>query len=201
MRGSSDQVRARYGAVADEYIERLGRLEQMSPTDRATIETWAREANGPVLDAGCGPGHWTKAIHDLGIEVEGIDAVPEFIASASARFPDVEFQLGDLADLAFETGRLAGILAWYSLIHVEPAEFRAVLAELARCLRPGGTLLLGFFVGDGIERFDHAVAAAYRWPLDDVSRALDGAGFVSLGSRIRHDPGARPHGEVLAWRR
>ena len=201
MRASSERACARYGAVADEYIERLGHLEQMSPIDRATIETWAFEACGPLLDAGCGPGHWTKAIHDLGIEIEGIDAVPELIASASSRFPDVGFQLGDLEDLAFETGRFAGILAWYSLIHFEPPEFRAVLSELARCLRPGATLVLGFFVGDRLEQFDHAVTAAYRWPLDDVARALDSAGFVLLGSRTRHDPGAQPHGEVLARRR
>ncbi|MBD1544477.1 hypothetical protein G9E11_19985 [Arthrobacter sp. IA7] len=53
-------------------------------------------------------------------------------------------------------GHLAGILAWYSLIHFEPAELPLILGEFARCVKPGGSVLLGFFDGPAGEPFPHA---------------------------------------------
>ena len=84
---------------------------------------------GPVLDVGCGPGHWTALLHRLGVEVTGVDVVPEFLVHARATHPDVRYRRGSMTDLGAPEGSLAGILAWYSTIHLLPADLPSVLAE------------------------------------------------------------------------
>ncbi len=67
-----------------------------------------------------------------------------------------------------------GLLSWYSVIHHEPSTIQVPLIEFARVLRPGGGLLNGFFQCQAIEKFDHAVLDAYRWPVTGLSRELNG---------------------------
>lgn len=54
-----------------------------------------------------------------------------------------------------------------------------------------------------IERFDHSVIGAYRWPVAELSRELDVAGFEVFETHTR--TGAterpRPHGAIVARRR
>nr|WP_246286040.1 class I SAM-dependent methyltransferase [Microbacterium pseudoresistens] len=176
----------------------LGDIDAMSPRDRALIADWAARIDGRILDAGCGPGHWTAYLRGLGADIEGVDLVPEFIASARARFPDTAFQRGALETLPVDTGALAGLLSWYSLIHVEPARMPTTLHEFARCLAPGGSLLLGFFEGPRTEPFDHAVTTAYFWPVDAMRRLLRNEGFEIVDVVTRSDPGSRPHAAIEA---
>jgi hypothetical protein len=51
----------------------------------------------------------------------------------------------DLADAS-----AAGLLAWFSLIHVPDDEVPAVFAHFRRVLRPGGPLLLGCYVATSL---------------------------------------------------
>ena len=60
---------------------------------------------------------------------------------------------------------VGGVLAWYSLIHCEPGKIQAFHQEFARALRPGSDLLLGFFEGPMVKKFEHTVVAAHRWPV------------------------------------
>ena len=46
-----------------------GPLAEMAPQDREILASWAQEITGPVIDAGCGPGHWTAFLHERGIAV------------------------------------------------------------------------------------------------------------------------------------
>ncbi|MGM7678132.1 class I SAM-dependent methyltransferase [Microbacterium sp. A94] len=193
-----EKVRSSYGARADEYTEYLGSVEAMAAEDRRVISEWAATIRGRALDAGSGPGHWTAFLRDHGVEVEGLDLVPEFVGRAAARFPDLLFRVGDLESLPVEDGSLGGILSWYSLIHTEPERVPSIIGEFARCLHPGGTLLLGFFEGPRIEPFDHAVVTAYFWPVDALKKELARAGFEILATHARTDQGSRPHGAILA---
>ena len=115
-----DVVRDAYAKRAPEYVEALGSIQNMSPQDVALISEWGRMVNGPVLDAGSGPGHWTDLLRTLKCEVVGLDMVPEFIEIAKNRFPSTNFVLGDLSNLPLKASSLGGILAWYSLIHLRP---------------------------------------------------------------------------------
>lgn len=190
-----------YDTRAAEYADLLGTMASVHPSDRALFDAWSEGLTGEVLDAGCGPGHWTAHLHDRGIEAWGMDASTTFIEHARATHPSLHFEVGDLHRLPVSDGALAGILAWYSVIHLPPAELPAVITELHRAVRPGGGLLLGFFIGPRIAPFDHAVTTAYAWPLEEMTRLLGAAGFTVVETHSRTSPDHRPHGAVTARRR
>ena len=45
-----------------------------------------------ILDLGCGTGDLAKQIQEQGAEVIGIDASPDMIAKAKAKYPDLDFR-------------------------------------------------------------------------------------------------------------
>jgi len=197
---STPDVEAAYARRAAEYAEQLGTMTAVHPADEHLVTTWARGLDGPVLDAGCGPGHWTAHLAARGVDVRGLDRVPAFVEHARAAHPGVAFEVGDLEALPHGDGSLAGVLAWYSLVHHEPTAIGHALDEAVRVLRPGGGLLVGFFVGDEVEPFDHAVVTAWRWRPDALARAVRDSGLtvVEVHTRTGTPTGPRPHGALLA---
>lgn len=199
-RTSLDAVRAAYAARSADYIALLGRIEDAAPSDRDFVLSWASGLRGPVLDVGCGPGQWTHFLSTARVDTEGLDPVPEFVDSARANYPSNRYRVGRAEYLGVADGALAGVLAWYSLIHTEPAHIDAPLAEFARCIAPGGGLAIGFCTGPRLEPFDHAVVTAYYWPIDLLASKVEDAGFTVTRTVSRADPGARAHGALLATR-
>jgi SAM-dependent methyltransferase len=191
-------VTGAYDARAAEYAEVLGTMAAVHPEDRALVEAWAASCTGTIVDAGCGPGHWTAHLAGLGHEVVGIDGAPSFVAHAGRTAPGIDFRVGDLDRLPLPDRSVGGVLSWYSLIHHGPERIGVPVAEIARVLRPGGRLLVGFFEGAEMEPFDHAVTTAHRWPVAAMERVLVAAGFVVEGSVRRAEAGQRPHGAVSA---
>ncbi len=198
---SVDRVREAYSARADDYRDAVGSIEHAARHDRDHLLAWARGVEGPVLDVGCGPGQWTSFLHHEGIDVEGLDPVDAFIADARTRYPSARYRTGYAEDLGVADGSVGGILAWFSLIHTEPRLLGVPLAEFARCLRAGGTLVLGFFVGPDHEPFDHAITTAYTWSVDGLGQRVGEVGLTVVEVRTRTDPGARPVGVLVAERR
>ena len=203
---TDDEVLHAYGARAAEYESLLGSVKDMAELDRRRIERWAGGLGGPgltgpVLDAGRGPGHWTHFLQGQGLDISGVDLVPEFIRSARARFPEVRFRVASIRALDLPDGHHAGVLAWYSLIHFAPTQLPPVLTEFRRILQPQGRLLVGFFEGESGESFDHAVTTAYYWSMDGMSAMLRAAGFEVLDVETRHDPRRRPHAAIAAFAR
>ena len=195
-----ERVRNDYAARAGEYIALLGSIEAAASEDRALVSSWAQGIDGLVVDVGCGPGQWTSFLHEAGVDVMGIDPVGAFIESARSAYPHADFRLGRAEDLDVPDASVGGVLAWYSLIHTEPELLDLALNEFARVLRPGGSLLLGFFVGAERAPFEHAVTPAYLWPVSLLAHAVERAGFVVTSTEERTDPGARPHGAITAQR-
>ena len=195
------QVLQAYAARAAEYTAVLGAVDAMHELDRYRIERWAERISGRVIDAGCGPGHWTDFLHQRGLDVEGVDLVPEFIEGARTRFPQVSFRVSSLRALDVADGSLNGLLAWYSLVHLDPEELPVILSEVARALAPQGHLLVGFFDGPSAEPFEHAITTAYYWSVDQMSEMLHSAGFEILDVETRQDPGKRAHAAISATAR
>jgi SAM-dependent methyltransferase len=194
-----EQIRDAYSAVAGLYIELIGTLEQCKAEDLAFIGRHLSIQPGKVLDLGCGPGHLTEYLRSLGVDAAGIDLVPEFIAHAKAAHPHGRYELGSLASLDVESRSIAGILAWFSLIHLPPPDLDGVLAEFRRVMAPAGALVVGFFDGDEVAAFDHKVVTAYRWPADELSARLSRAGFTEVDRETRPSDGThRPYAAISA---
>ena len=197
---SSRDVRQAYSSLAQQYIDLLGSVEIVHPDDLRLIQRHLGRLSGPVLDLGCGPGHLTSALYSSGCEVTGIDLVPEFITHARRTYPEVPFELGSLTELAHPDASVAGVLVWYSLIHLEPGQLDGVLAGIRRLLFPGGALVVGFFEGSVCEPFEHEVTTAYRWPVDEMAGRLASAGLAEVERSQRPQEGQRRPHAVLAAR-
>jgi ubiquinone/menaquinone biosynthesis C-methylase UbiE len=94
-----------------------------------------------ILDAGCGPGHYSSLLHERGFRVTGIDGSEEMLAIARASSLGVEFKLADLTrSLPFPDSSFDYIVCIEVLRYLP--DVNRILPELVRILRPGGTCLI-----------------------------------------------------------
>jgi len=201
MTGIED-VRSSYDALAERYAEEIGDELLGKPVDRALYGCFAelvRELAGagrPVGDVGCGPGHVSRYLAGLGLDVIGVDVSPAMIRVARLRHPHLRFEVGTLADLPAETGRWAGAVAPYSVIHLDRDGRRAAFAELARVVVAGGWLLVCFHVSDADARPGDARHLDTLWETridltfhfldpDEVAADLVEAGFTVMSRTDR----------------
>lgn len=182
---------AAYDAVAGRYADLVrGELDHL-PLDRAVLAAFAESVQaaggGPVADLGCGPGRITARLRDLGLDAFGIDVSPVMIERARSEYPGLRFEIGSMDDLDLADGGLAGIVSWYSIIHTAPEDLPTYFAEFSRTLTPGGHLLVAFFESEGapVAAFDHQVAPAFRWPIDDLAAKAREARFAEVGRMLR----------------
>lgn len=181
-----DRTRAAYDTVARPYAVLLKDELRQSPWDRAVLAAFAETVTGPVLDAGCGPGRLTGHLADLGLTVGGLDLSPAMIAVARETHPLLEFSVGSVLDLDLPDGSLGGVVAWYSLIHMPPADLPRAFAEFHRVLAPGGHLVTAFKIGDGTMRglkggYGEAIELDVWWhPMAFFAELATTAGFVEV---------------------
>ncbi|TDE34285.1 class I SAM-dependent methyltransferase [Actinomadura sp. 6K520] len=183
-------IRAGYDAVAGRYADMFRDILDDLPVDRALIAAFAELVRGggaPVADLGCGPGHVTAHLASLGLPAFGVDLSPEMIALAREEHPGLRFAEGTMTALDLPDAGLGGILAWYSIIHLDPGDVPAAFAEFHRVLAPGGHVLIAFQTcdGDAPLAFDHKVVRAHRWPPGRLSALLRDAGLVEMARLIR----------------
>jgi len=147
-----------------------------------------------VCDVGCGPGHVGRYLTERGVDVFGLDLSSEMVALARRRNPSMRFEQGDLRALGLPDASLAGIVAFYSLIHLERAEIASALTELARVLVPGGLILIAFHGGDGAVHADDwfgrgvSIDATLYRPAE-MAAAMERAGFhvETIATRVPYD--------------
>ena len=177
------ETRSSYGTDAPGYADKVRGLLDENPYLRASLALFAelvqRAGAGSVADIGCGPGYVTRHLHDAGVDAFGIDLSAEMIAIARRDHPDLRFEVGDMTDLDLADGSVAGIVAFWSVIHVPDHAVPGVFDEFRRVLRPQGPLLVGFHVGDGTRHSSE--------------------GYT--GRPINVDSHHRPPGRVAAWLR
>lgn len=94
-----------------------------------------------ILDAGCGTGQLTAEIARSGAEVIGIDKSGAMIRQARANFPEIQFEIADVAAMNFEE-EFDAVFSNAALHWVLEAERAA--AGISRALRPGGRFVAEF---------------------------------------------------------
>ena len=95
---------------------------------------------GRALDAACGTGRHTKYLVARGHDVVGVDASDAMLERARAAVPGVDFRVGDLAALPLPDASVDLAVCALALTHC--ARLEPPLAELARVVRPGGTVIV-----------------------------------------------------------
>ena len=194
-----------FGAAYDFYIERpwmmglIGRFvwgidasvlyESMEPIGRAAAGT-------TVLDVPCGGGVAFRALSpEQDVRYVAADLSAKMLRRAERRarkrsLSQVEIVAADMTALPFADAE-ADLFISYSGLHMvdDPAE---ALAEITRCLKPGGQLIGTTFFSDASRRARtlFALGARRGHPLppsrEDVTRWLS-AGFTEV--TIGHRPG------------
>ena len=134
----------------------------------------SRRRPGRLLDVGCGTGVFLDAMRRRGWTVQGVEPTGAALAVARGRFGLDVFE-GELADAAFPDASFDAVTLWYVIEHVpDPA---ALLAEVARVLRPGGIAVVSAPNLDAADR----VIFGSRWPNWDPPRHLNIFSARSLG--------------------
>jgi SAM-dependent methyltransferase len=185
MTDAPDSLRTSYDAVAAAYGEHLYAELAQKPLDRHLLNRFAEEVRerGTAADLGCGPGHVARYLHDQGVKMLGLDLSPEMIRWAKERNPDLDFRVGDIRALDLADASLAGIVAFYSVIHLDPSELGPAFVEFRRVLTPTGVLLVAFHIGEQTvhldELFEQPVSLDFHFLQPDaVIAALQAAGFL-----------------------
>jgi SAM-dependent methyltransferase len=132
--------------MADESMVRglAAQAAAIWPQERELIRRYELPPHALVLDVGCGTGEITGRVAELYPDAHaiGIDLLAAHLAWARERWSAlgdrVEFRQGDAYQLEIEDGAADLVLCRHLLQAIpEPA---AVLAELVRVTRPGGTV-------------------------------------------------------------
>jgi SAM-dependent methyltransferase len=167
------------------YVGRWGRARRWLPDD-------ARR----VLDVGCAFGYGTAALMGKRRLVVGIEQDAAHLAEARRRFPWVPILNADAADLPIDDGAVDAAVMLDVLEHV--AEPSAVIAELRRVLRPGGTLIVSVPHRGLLARLDSLnvyPALRRRWPswppLEDAEHSASGIHRHFTADELRSVLGGR----------
>ncbi len=110
----------------------------MARWDRAIAALPIRE--GKVLDLGCAFGFATLKLARKGYTTVGVDNSARYIAWAQRRHPNGTYLQASAESLPFEDDCFDAVLFLDVLEHV--VDQNAVIGEIQRVLKPGGTLIL-----------------------------------------------------------
>ena len=204
-------ARIGYDEMADVYANHVSAEMTVPSMVRSGLAAFAHQIQqldpGPAVDVGCGPGHVTAYLAELGVDIFGIDGSSALLDIARSNHPGLRFEVGQLASLPVETGSLRAVVSKHSIIHTPPHLVGSTVEEFARVLAPGGLLYVSFFgavePATHGEPFDHAVTTAYQLDVDGMAELLTAAGFVEEVRVVQQPaPGERqlPHGTFFARR-
>ena len=162
---------------------------------RRDVPFWQRvaiEADGSVLELGCGTGRISIPLARAGVTIVGVDRSAPMLARAAARASrtsrtprTVSFVRADIRSLPFKRARFSMVLAPYGVLQslVRERDLSATLESVARVVRRGGTF--------GIDLVpDVPNWREYSNKVQLVGRAQGGA-HLTLVESVRQDPRRR----------
>jgi SAM-dependent methyltransferase len=153
----------------------------------------APAASDVVVDLGCGSGRALVWNRDWGSTTVGVDIAPFFAKEARH---DVDLVIGDLRRLPFADATFTKAYSLDVLEHLSPDALRAMLAEAARVIAPGGSL----FVYTHVRR-NARIAVGLRW-INALARQLDRAGLIDLRQEhLRKSDHLNPLADIPELRR
>lgn len=187
-----DDTRTSYNTVARRYADEIAGELADKPFDRDFLDRFAARIKdqGHVVELGAGPGHVAAYLAERGVDISALDLSSEMVDEAKRLFPRLQAVVGDMLDLPYANGSLAGVISFYSIIHFDDAQLEAAFKEMARVIKAGGLVALAFHVGDEVvhreQWWDLPVVLDARFlPVELVTKLLGKAGLevVSVEQR------------------
>jgi ubiquinone/menaquinone biosynthesis C-methylase UbiE len=156
MHSDVRKIERMYNSLAREWAEHFHGEHEKKPKDMEILNRFSREIAGrtPVWDFGCGPGDTAHFLKNLGIAISGLDLSEKILEQAQLRYPDIVFQKGDILRLDFEHNSIAGVVAFYAIVHFTEEQVRLAFNEVFRVLQPDGLFLFTYHIGDGAMHID-----------------------------------------------
>ena len=183
-----------YDAIAKEYAEAFSGEHEKKPKDREMLRRFSREIGNrrPVWDFGCGPGQTAKYLTDLGIEMSGLDLSEMLLEQARTLHPEIRFRKGNILDLEFEKESIAGVVAFYAIVHFTEDQVGRAFREVFRVLQPGGLFLFTYHIGDRTIHVDEFLGRKIDidfmfFTMDFILDCLKDCGFEKI-EIIERDP-------------
>ena len=181
------KIAEQYDAIAGEYAEAFAGEHGKKPLDRVMLDRFAKEIGDsrPVWDLGCGPGQTAQYLKELGLDVSGLDLSDKLREQARTRHPEIPFRRGNILDLDFESGSIAGAVAFYAIVHFTKHQVETAFREVFRVLEPGGIFLLTFHIGDETIHLDKFLGKKVDidfmfFPTDFILGCLKDRGFEKI---------------------
>lgn len=138
-----------------------------------------------LLEIGVGTGTLMAELARKAKQVIGVDHSPAMLVEARRRLvqdgvPGAELRLGEMTHLPIANGGVGGVVANMVLHHA--AAPQAVLAEIARVLQPGGTVVLADLARHEREWAREQLADQWLgFEEDELGTWLEGAGLSGIG--------------------
>jgi SAM-dependent methyltransferase len=174
---------ASFDRAADVY-------ERARPEYPAEAVDWLLPAGAQtVLDLGAGTGKLTRALFARGLEVYAVDPAPKMLDQLSASLPKAIVRVGTAEDIPLADASVDAVFAAQAWHWVDQS---AALPQVARVLRPGGTLGLIWNVRD------ESVPWIRR--LTEVMHGSEAESFVESG-RIERGPFGEIESSTVEWSR
>jgi SAM-dependent methyltransferase len=187
MKQDINKIALLYNTVAKEYSDAFTNEHEKKPMDQEIFRRFAREIGDrkPVWDFGCGPGQTTRYLKDLGVEISGLDLAEKAIQQASKNHPQITFRTGNMLALDFENDSLAGIVAFYAIVHFTEEQVGKAFREILRVLQPGGLFLFTFHIGNETMHVEEFLGKQVDidfmyFTVDFISDCLKMCGFTGI---------------------
>ena len=187
-----DNVKNCYDLTAEEYAKSFYHELDHKPFDRLILQRFAAENNGKFADLGCGCGHTTKFLADLGVhDLVGIDLSPEMVKVAAKLNPKIAFEVGNILNLDKLDEEFGAVLALYSIVHFTYEEIEQAFSEIYRVLKSSGQFLFSFHVGETATTLSEFLSQKveitfYFLEVDRVLQLLGKTGFKVIDAIIRY---------------
>lgn len=159
----------RTAAMANSFGNAVEEYERSRPTYPAEAAAWLLPADAKtVLDLGAGTGKFTRSLVAQGLDVIAVEPDVVMLASLQASIPGVKALKGTAESIPLPDNSVDVVTiaqAWHWMNHAQAKQ------EIARVLRPGGTLALIYNLRDEsvpwVKRLGEAMGRS------EAERALD----------------------------
>ena len=196
-------VKEGYDAIADEYMDWIGRIAGDPRRQWADTLTSRLPDRARVLELGCGAGIPETKLLAQRFQVTAVDISTEQLERARMNVPSAAFIQADFTALELEPESFEAVAAFYSFNHVPRDLLGTLFARIHSWLVPGGLLLASLGTSDTDDSTEAWLGTTMffsSFPPETNRRLLSKAGFELLLDELvtMHEP--EPDGKAtVQW--